>query len=97
MSKHPHKNLNNYYYILSVTCDRCGFFRFPPPFKTDHHDITEILLKVALNTVTLKPTFELYLMHMFSKGCDKQEDIFYLKHLIFNTYSTLVLKCSVSV
>jgi NADH dehydrogenase FAD-containing subunit len=22
--------------------------------KTDHHDITEILLKVALNTITLK-------------------------------------------
>jgi hypothetical protein len=24
--------------------------------KTDHHDITEILLKVALNTITLTPT-----------------------------------------
>jgi hypothetical protein len=23
--------------------------------KTDHHDITEILLKVALNTITLNP------------------------------------------
>jgi hypothetical protein len=23
--------------------------------KTDHHDITEILLKVALNTITLTP------------------------------------------
>jgi hypothetical protein len=31
-----------------------GFFwvlRFPPPNKTDRHDITEILLKVALNTI----------------------------------------------
>jgi hypothetical protein len=26
--------------------------RFPPPNKTDRHDITEILLKVALNTIT---------------------------------------------
>ena len=26
---------------------------FPPPNKTDHHDITEILLKVTLNTITL--------------------------------------------
>jgi hypothetical protein len=27
--------------------------RFPPPIKTDHHNITEILLKVAFNTITL--------------------------------------------
>jgi hypothetical protein len=26
--------------------------------KTDHHDITEILLKVALNTITLTLTLE---------------------------------------
>ena len=25
--------------------------RFPPPIKTDRHDITEILLKVAFNTI----------------------------------------------
>jgi hypothetical protein len=25
--------------------------RFPPPIKHDHHDITEILLKGALNTI----------------------------------------------
>ena len=25
--------------------------RFPPPIKTDRHDIPEILLKVALNTI----------------------------------------------
>jgi hypothetical protein len=30
-----------------------GFLRLPPTNKTDHHDITEILLKVALNTITL--------------------------------------------
>jgi hypothetical protein len=27
-------------------------FRFSPTNKADHHDITEILLKVALNTIT---------------------------------------------
>ena len=27
-------------------------FRFPPPIKLTCHDITEILLKVALNTIT---------------------------------------------
>ena len=26
---------------------------FPSPVKTDHNDINEILLKVALNTITL--------------------------------------------
>jgi hypothetical protein len=34
------------------------FFPVTPVFftnKTDHHDITEILLKVALNTITLTP------------------------------------------
>ena len=35
------------------TCDRV--LRFHPHKKTDRHDITEILLKVALNT-THKPT-----------------------------------------
>ena len=29
---------------------------FPPPIKTDHHDIAEILLKVALNTINLTPS-----------------------------------------
>jgi hypothetical protein len=27
--------------------------RFPPPIKIDRHDITELLLKVALNTIIL--------------------------------------------
>jgi hypothetical protein len=35
----------------------CGFlqaFWFPPSNKTDCHDITEILLKVAFNTITFE-------------------------------------------
>ena len=40
-----------------MTCDRTvGFFPGTPVSstnKTDRHDITEILLKVALNTITL--------------------------------------------
>ena len=43
-----------------MTCDKVGgflrVFRFPPPNKTDRHDITEILLKVALNTINQKTT-----------------------------------------
>jgi hypothetical protein len=43
---------------VSVTCGRSMVFSeysgFPPPIKkTNSHDITEILLKVALNTITL--------------------------------------------
>ena len=41
---------------LSVTCERSVVF---PTNKTDRHDITEILLKVALNTIkqtNKKPT-----------------------------------------
>ena len=30
--------------------------QFPPPIKTYPHDITDILLKVALNTITLTPS-----------------------------------------
>ena len=29
--------------------------------KTDHHDITEILLKVALNTITITPEINAYM------------------------------------
>jgi hypothetical protein len=35
---------------LSMTCDRSVVFSTN---KTHHHDITEILLKVVLNTITL--------------------------------------------
>jgi len=37
-----------------------GFLRFPPPKKTEHHDITEIFLKVALNTITQTLTLYWY-------------------------------------
>ena len=42
-----------------MTCDRSVVFSASPPVsstnKTDRHDIAEILLKVALNTIKLKP------------------------------------------
>jgi hypothetical protein len=41
---------------LSVTCGSSVVFSgFPPTNKTDRHDITEILLKVVLNTITPPP------------------------------------------
>jgi hypothetical protein len=36
----------------------CGFLQvlwFPPPKKSEHHYITEMLLKVALSTIALTP------------------------------------------
>jgi len=47
------------HYVIKFVSDLqqvCGFLRvvqFPPPFKTDSDDITEILLKVALKIMTL--------------------------------------------
>jgi len=47
------------HYVIKIVSDlrQVGVFlrllRFPPPIKTDHHDIAEILLKVALNTIKL--------------------------------------------
>ena len=49
------------HYMIKFVSDLlqvCGFLRplwFPPPIKTDCHDIAEILLKVALNTRILTP------------------------------------------
>jgi hypothetical protein len=41
-----------------------GFLRvlqFPPPIQNDRHEITDLLLKVVLNTITLTlPIFEIY-------------------------------------
>jgi hypothetical protein len=38
------------------------FLRFPPTDKTDRHDITEILLKVALNTINQPKHICIYLL-----------------------------------
>jgi isocitrate dehydrogenase len=45
-------SIQHYVIHLSVTCDRSVVFSGYSGFnKTDHHDMTEILLKVALNTI----------------------------------------------
>ena len=47
------------HYVMMFACDlrQVGcflrVFRFPPSNKTVNHEITEIFLKVALNTITL--------------------------------------------
>ena len=45
--------IQHYLINLSVTFDRLMVFSCSFTNKTDHHDMTEILLKVALNTLTL--------------------------------------------
>ena len=40
-------------YVIKFVSGFLRVLRFPPPIKTDHHDITKILLKVALNTIIL--------------------------------------------
>ena len=64
-SNHVHGevySIQHYVLNLSVTLRHVGDFlrilRFPPLIKTDRHDITEILLKVALNTIN-QPTYRL--------------------------------------
>jgi hypothetical protein len=36
--------------VIAIVGGFLMVFRFPPPKKTDRHDIAEILVKVALNT-----------------------------------------------
>jgi hypothetical protein len=70
------------HYVIKIISDlqQVGGFlrvlRFPPPNETDHYDITEILLKVELNTMTLLienvPTLIL-------PGTDPQKELFGIK------------------
>jgi len=59
-SNHAHGveySIQHYVIFLSVTCGKSSVFSaFSWNNKTDRHDIAEILLKVALNTITLTLT-----------------------------------------
>jgi hypothetical protein len=51
-SQHGTKNMNST--NPTTNKKKTGtVLRFPPPIKTNRHDIAEILLKVALNTINL--------------------------------------------
>ena len=64
--------------MLSVTWDR--FSLNPPLFSTkknDHHDITEILLKVVLNILTLTPSkWITYRSSLFSRNFLSKDNIY---------------------
>jgi hypothetical protein len=62
-----------------VTCDRSVVFSGYSTNKTDHHDITEILLKVALSTINQtkpKSTFA----KEFSKSLKKKQEYKIIKN-----------------
>ena len=42
------------HYVIKFVRDLCWFSPVSPANKTNRHDITEILPKVALNTINLK-------------------------------------------
>ena len=58
-------------YVIKFVSDLqqvCGFLRFPPSIKTDRHDITEILLKISLNTINQPyPTDSYFLTRLYNK------------------------------
>ena len=57
--------------LISDLQQVCGFLRvlrFPPSIKTDCHDITEILLKMSLNTINQPyPTDSCFLTRLYNK------------------------------
>ena len=72
-----------------MTCDRSVFFRGIPVSSTNKtylHDITEILLKVALSAITLTLDFISCLLKFFFFIClctlDLSSDDFMLRDLI---------------
>jgi hypothetical protein len=77
------------HYVIKFVSDlrQIGGFlpllRFPPPIKTDRHDIAEILLKVALNTIILTLT----LLFFFSVCVDNRatQSCEYWKHFGYCT------------
>jgi hypothetical protein len=68
--------------------------------KIDHHDITEILLKTALNTITLiNPTYRSTCVHPRLHTTEKNVSIFYLsphRKGTFHWYTVLCYNGAVS-
>jgi hypothetical protein len=65
----------------------------PTATKTDHHDITEILLKVALNTINPKPKPNLHLI--FVLFCLSIFFFFYFFFFFFNLFCYWLMKWSI--
>jgi hypothetical protein len=66
-------------HVIKFAIDLRQVGGFPPvssPNKTDRHDITEILLKVALNTIN-HPTYNRKIIH--DQFIEKNQDLFKFK------------------
>ena len=74
-----------------MTC--AGRWFSPGTNKTDRHDITEILLKVALNTIALILTFWRYAIAVKFDSCDNQASIFSIKSHVKNEHGTHLHLC----
>ena len=78
----------------------CGYLwvlPYPPPKKTDYKDITEILLKVALNTITLTPLHENVVgLNSISDELDSWLDIFMKLFIILYADDTVLMAKSSS-
>ena len=46
------------HYVIKFVSDRLVIFPVSSTNKTDHHDLTEMLVKVALDTITLTQTIK---------------------------------------
>ena len=71
---------NGFLDSLSVTCDRSVVFSGMPVSstnKTDRHNITEILLKVVLNTINLNQTSKQCCIGVYSIYLSTKEAVLY--------------------
>ena len=81
---------------LLVTCDRSVVFSgtlVSSTNKTDHHDITEILLKVALNTINHNVVTKIKLLVVFST---KKTDLHHITDILLKVslnIRTLIVEC----
>jgi hypothetical protein len=61
----------------------CGFFFRYSANKTDRHDIIEIFLKVALNTITLFPIREIQQKNCYFGSLEQNSYINYTNYNFF--------------
>jgi hypothetical protein len=76
-------------YLVSITCTPVSSTN-----KTERHDISEILLKVALNTITLTPIYLLLLFFKVIVYCRYSIYVLCTVSLRMNTY--LFIKTSIT-
>jgi len=79
----------------TTSCDKvCQWLAtsqwFPPPIKTDCHDITEILLNVALNTIKQTNKLRKNTIHKLFLGIHRCLCKFHFKEHVFNRFRQML-------